>query len=118
MHLTRGGKADRDAFVSGNRLTLGRCSMTQGEFEEINGFLVLQNVALLQILEHVPVALDQNLRVLLPVAELFVAVSLDALQKVRHESRLLLYQLLLHLLVLLVIVLDGSEFLKLLKLVS
>lgn len=53
--------------------------MSKRELEELSGLFVLKHVPLLQVLKHVLVTLDQNLRVLLAMTELFVAISLDSL---------------------------------------
>ena len=73
---------------------------------------------LIEILKHVPVALNKNLGVLLTVAELLISVSLDALEEVRHEGGLFLDQMLFEALVLLMFLLILRQLLELLQLVS
>lgn len=72
---------------------------------------------LLQVLQHVSVALDQYLRVLLSVTQLLVPITLNAFQKVRHKNRLFLQSLLLHAFLLLVVTFNLRQLFKLLQLV-
>ena len=87
------------------RNAFSRSPVTQSEPQELNRFLVLKHVPLIQILDHVPVPLDQDLWVLLSMTELLVTISLDPFQEVRHEGRLLFHQLLLQSLVFLLVTL-------------
>ena len=99
-------------------LALGWCAVPERILEELDCLFVLEHVPLVQVLKHVTVPLDQDFRVLLAVAELLVAISLDALQEIRHEGRLLLEKLLLDALVLLHVLLLFGELLEFFQLVA
>ena len=50
-----------DALLLHGSFLVGGRSIAEGKLQELDCFLVLKNVALLEILEHVLVALDQDL---------------------------------------------------------
>ena len=74
-------------------------------------------MSLVQVLEHVTIALDQDLGVLLTMAQLLISVTLDSLQEVRHEVCLLFDELLLSSVILLFTFLHLSELFVLLELI-
>ena len=73
---------------------------------------------LIKVLEHVSVTLDEDLGVLLPMAQLFITVSLYTLQEVRHEGSLFLDHLILDAFIFLLIFFELCKLLKLFQLVS
>ena len=75
-------------------------------------------MSLIEILKHVSVTLDEDLGVLLPMAQLFITVSLNTLQEIRHKRGLFLDHLVLDTFIFLMIFFKLCQLLKLLQLVS
>lgn len=98
-------------------LLVSRRAISEGKLEEFNCLLVLKHMPLLQILQHILVSLDQNLRILLSVAKLLVSVPLDPLQEVWHEDGLLLEGLLFEASILLIVTLNLGQFFEFLQLI-
>ena len=65
------------------------CPVTQGILKKFYCFLLLSLVPLSHISEHVFVSLDENLRIMLPMQQLFISISLHPSQEIDHESLLL-----------------------------
>ena len=116
MNLASRGQTSRDTLALHTLLLsllfLVRGPIAECVLQEINRFLILENMSLIQVLEHVSVTLDQDLGVLLPMAQLFITVSLNTLQEVRHEGGLFLDHLVLDAFIFLMIFFELCEFLK------
>lgn len=72
-------------FLDGQKFPRLLGPAAQGIFEEINGTLAFNAVALDDVLEDIFVFLNYGLAVLLAVSELLVPISLNALQKCVHK---------------------------------
>ena len=78
-------------------------SISECVLQKIDRFLILENMPLIKVLKHVSVTLNEDLGVLLPMAQLFIAVPLNTLQEVGHEGGLFLDHLVLDTLIFLLI---------------
>ena len=57
-------------------------TVSQSELQEFHRLFVLEHVSLVQVLQHISIALDKNLRVLLAMAKLLISITLNALEEV------------------------------------
>jgi len=56
--------------------------VTESILEELNSFREFKLMSFVHIIKHIAIALDQYLRVMLPVKQLFITVSLNSLQQI------------------------------------
>ena len=121
MNLTCRSQASRDTLALHLLLSLlffVRGPIAECVLQKIDCFLILEYMSLIEILKHVSVTLDEDLGVLLPMAQLFITVSLNTLQEIRHEGGLFLDHLVLNTFIFLMIFFKLCQLLKLLQLVS